>query len=267
MISESDLLYTFDNYVVGPQNLFAHAAAKRVCNNPGKAYNPLLIYGAHGCGKTHLLKAIGNEIKKANPELNVFLFHVNEWVNQLINAIRKGPCNKFQETMVNFDVLLMDDIELVAGKLETQQELFAIYQSLLKKEAQIVVTSGISPCEMKGMAENLIGLLNSGLICDISPADAELKTKILQKKVEAMDVLIPQDVIDLIVRITKSDTRELEQCLKRLELAYSVTNQPINIVLSKFILRDFIHRKNRTFYYEDLHKMLLEILLKSWRKE
>jgi len=232
--------YTFDEFIVGNSNRLAHAAALAVAEHPARAYNPLFIYGGVGLGKTHLLQAIGHHILLNHPSMRVSYVTAESFMNELIQAIRSGVTLEFKERYRSIDVLLIDDIQFIAGKESTQEEFFFTFNALHDANKQIVVTSDRPPKEIPTLQERLKSRFEWGLITDIQPPDLETRIAILKKKVEKEKIQIPDDVIQLIAENIKSNIRELEGSLIKLLACSSLTCQEINADMAREVLRDII---------------------------
>jgi chromosomal replication initiator protein len=228
--------YTFDSFVVGSCNQFAHAASLAVAEAPGKTYNPLYLYGGVGLGKTHLMHACGHAIKQRNPHLRLCYLSSERFMNELINSIRYDKTQAFREKYRSVDVLLIDDIQFMAGKERTQEEFFHTFNTLYEMQKQIVITSDCPPREIPTLEERLHSRFEWGLIADIEPPDLETKIAILKRKAETMGVVIPDDVALLIATRVKNNVRELEGSLIRLVAISSLRGLPI----SKDIVQDAI---------------------------
>lgn len=235
--------YTFENFVVGSGNQLAHAASLAVAHNPGQRYNPLFIYGGVGLGKTHLLNAIGQEIiKKAKVDdpLKVCYISAEEFTNELINAIRFEKTDGFRKKYRNTEVLLIDDIQFLAGKERTQIEFFHTFNSLYQNKKQIVITSDRYPREIVDIEERLRSRFEWGLIADIQPPDIETKVAILKKKAEIEKIHIPDDVAFFLASKIDSNIRILEGCLIRLAAYASLTKRNIDLQLAKEALKNIV---------------------------
>lgn len=232
--------YTFDSFVVGPSNRFAHAASFAVAESPAKAYNPLFIYGPVGLGKTHLMQAIGQEILKRNPRAKVLYITSERFTNQLINAIKTGTTIKFREKYRTVDCILIDDIHFIAGKEATMEEFFHTFNTLYDAHKQIVVSSDKSPKDISNLEERLVSRFEWGLVTDIQPPDFETRTAILRKKAERENLHIPDSVTFFIADKIKSNIRELEGALIRV-VAYSrLVGKEVDEVVAQDVLKDLI---------------------------
>ncbi len=235
--------YTFENFVVGPSNRFAHATAEAVANDPGKAYNPLFIYGGVGLGKTHLLQAIGHYNKKQNPRLAVLYSTSERFTNELIESIRNDRMVEFRNKYRHLDVLMIDDIQFLAGKESTQEEFFHLFNTLYEAHKQIVISSDSTPKEIPTIEERLRSRFQWGVIADIQPPDIETRIAILRKKAGAENIFIPDDVVLFLASQIKSNIRELEGCLIRIVAFSSLTGSEVTVDRSKEILKDIITKE------------------------
>jgi chromosomal replication initiator protein len=230
--------YTFDSFVVGSCNQFAHAASLAVAEAPGKTYNPLYLYGGVGLGKTHLMHACGHAIKQRNPHLRLSYLSSERFMNELINAIRYDKTQSFREKYRSVDVLLIDDIQFMAGKERTQEEFFHTFNSLYEQQKQIVISSDCPPREIPTLEERLHSRFEWGLIADIEPPDLETKIAILKRKAETMGFSIPDDVALFIASRVKNNVRELEGSLVRLIAISSLRGIPISQELARDAIRN-----------------------------
>ena len=230
--------YTFENFVVGSSNRLAHAASLAVAERPAQAYNPLFLYGGVGLGKTHLLHAIGNQC--SNQKQNVLYVTSEEFTNDLINAIRSHTTQAFRDKYRCIDVLLIDDIQFIAGKESTQEEFFHTFNSLHGQDKQIVITSDRPPKALVTLEERLRSRFECGLAADIQPPDFETRVAILRSKSERMGRHIPADIIETIARRVQSNIRELEGSLTRVLALSDLSNLPLNVKLVDLALADLM---------------------------
>lgn len=237
--------YTFENFVVGSGNQFAHAAAIAVANSPANIYNPLFIYGGVGLGKTHLLNAIGHYILTKNIAQRVCYITSEKFTNDLISSIRYQKTTSFREKYRSVDILLLDDVEFIAGKEKTQEEFFHTFNALYESKKQIVLTSDKFPKEIPGLEERLRSRFEWGLIADIQPPDFETKVAILKSKARLNNIPLPNDVAFFLASNVKSNIRELEGFLLRLGAYTSFTGVQITVDLAKEILKDLLRIKKR----------------------
>src|SRR5512143_860479 len=250
--------YTFSNFVVGPSNQFAHAAAQAVADNPAKAYNPLFVYGGVGLGKTHLLSAICSRVKERSPKTKITFLTSEEFTNELINCIHYNRMAEFRNKYRNTDLLVIDDIQFIAGKERTQEEFFHTFNTLHEYSKQIVISSDRFPKEMPDMEERLRSRFEWGLIADIQPPDLETKAAIVSKKAELEGIVIPRDVSMFLATNIKSNIRELEGSLIRLGAYSSLTGRDINLELARSVLRDIITEKEKVMGLDEIIKLVAE---------
>jgi chromosomal replication initiator protein len=235
--------YTFSSFVVGSSNQFAQAAALAVAEQPSRAYNPLYIYGGVGLGKTHLMHAIGHAVKKRNPGVRLAYMSSERFMNELVNSIRYDRTNAFREKCRNIDILLMDDIQFLAGKERTQEEFFHTFNSLYDEQKQIVITSDCPPKEIPTIEERLHSRFEWGLIADIQPPDLETKMAILKKKAEASMMELPDSVAMYVAGSIRSNIRELEGALTRLAARASLdgmNSEDIDVGYAQEVLKDIM---------------------------
>lgn len=232
--------YTFDTFVVGSCNEFAHAASQAVAGDSPRTYNPLFIYGGSGLGKTHLLNAIGNQKLMVNPSLRVCYVHSEQFTNELIQALANKKMSEFRSKYRSMDILLMDDIHFLAGKERTQEEFFHTFNALYESEKSIVVTSDRFPKDIPDLADRLRSRFEWGLIADMQPPDTETKIAILRKKAEIESLNLPNDVSLFLATRISSNIRELEGSLTRLAAFASLTRTELSLDLAKKVLRDSI---------------------------
>ena len=237
--------YTFSNFVIGENNRFAQAAAFAVSEAPGTAYNPLFIYGGVGLGKTHLLQAIGNEVLKRSPQKKVLYVTSEEFTNDFINGIKDNSNENFRKKYRNIDVLLIDDIQFIAGKDGIQEEFFHTFNTLTSNNSQIVLTSDKPPKDINPLEERLKSRFDSGLLVDISAANYETRLAILRKKVQLENIIIDDIVLSNIATKIDSNIRELEGALKKIVAQASLTHSPITFELADKAINEVIAHKER----------------------
>jgi chromosomal replication initiator protein len=249
--------YTFDTFVVSSCNQFAHAAAMAVAEQPTRAYNPLYVYGGVGLGKTHLMQAIGNRILKKGP-VRMRYISTEHFMNELINAIRFEKTLEFKEKYRSVDLLLIDDIQFLAGKERTQEEFFHTFNALYDAQRQIVITSDCQPREIPTLEERLRSRFEWGLIADIQPPDLETKVAILRKKAEAERTVLPDDVALFIASNSKSNIRELEGSLIRVIAYASMSGREITLELAKETLRDLLCQTAPMITVDSIQKLVAD---------
>lgn len=237
--------YTFSRFIVGSSNRLAHAACLAVADNPGQSYNPLFLYGGVGLGKTHLLHAIGNYVLDRDPEINVLYVSSEKFTNDLINAIRRQQTEEFRIRYRNIDVLLIDDIQFIAGKDATQEEFFHTFNALHSAAKHIVISSDKPPKAILTLEERLRSRFEWGLICDVQPPDLETRTAILRAKGEQMNVYVPDDVFDFLAHKVQSNIRELEGSLNRVAAYADLHKTSINIEVATLALADLLGSARR----------------------
>jgi chromosomal replication initiator protein len=250
--------YTFDDFVIGAGNQFAHAAARAVAERPSKAYNPLFLYGGVGMGKTHLMQAIGHEVKKRSPQTSICYVSSERFTNDMINALRYSKMTGFRDKYRNMDVLLIDDIQFLVNKERTQEEFFHTFNALHECLRQIVIASDRPPKELAEIEDRLRSRFEWGLIADIQPPDLETKVAILQKKAESEQVMLPTDVALFIASNIRSNVRELEGALIRLTAYSSLTGGEINLQTAQDVLKNLIDSQVRKVTIESIQKAVCE---------
>jgi chromosomal replication initiator protein len=250
--------YTFDDFVTGSGNQFAHAAARAVGERPSKAYNPLFLYGGVGMGKTHLMQAIGHEIKLRSPEKSICYVSSERFTNDMINSLRYSKMTSFRDKYRNMDVLLVDDIQFLVNKERTQEEFFHTFNALHECMRQIVIASDRPPKELAEIEDRLRSRFEWGLIADIQPPDLETKVAILQKKAESEQVMLPTDVALFIASNIRSNVRELEGALIRLTAYASLTGAEVNLQVAQEVLKNLIDSQVRKITIESIQKAVSE---------
>ena len=245
--------YTFKSFVVGAGNQFAHAACMAVAEQPAKAYNPLFLYGGVGLGKTHLLNAIGNYLAERS-DLRIAYLTTEQFTNEVINSIRYDKMIDLRKRYRNVDMLMIDDIQFLAGKERTQEEFFHTFNTLYEAHRQIVLSSDRFPKDMPDIEERLRSRFEWGLIADLQPPDVETRIAILRKKSEDERIALPEDVIHFLATTMKNNIRELEGSLVRVGAYSSLTGQTITLDMAKNVLRDLIGDKKKIVSIEDIQE-------------
>jgi chromosomal replication initiator protein len=230
--------YTFDTFVIGASNRFAHAAAVAVAEAPAKAYNPLFVYGQSGLGKTHLLHAIGHYARNLYPNVRVRYVNSEEFTNDFINSIRDDKASAFQSRYRNVDVLLIDDIQFLQGKVQTQEEFFHTFNTLHNASKQVVITSDLPPKQLSGFEERMRSRFEWGLLTDVQPPDLETRIAILRKKAIQEKMNTPHDVLEFIASKISTNIRELEGALIRVTAFASLNRAPVDLNLAEIVLKD-----------------------------
>jgi chromosomal replication initiator protein len=251
--------YTFDSFIVGASNQFAHAAAVAVAEQPSKSYNPLFLYGGVGLGKTHLMQAIGHTLKRRNPALRLTYISAEKFTNEVIASIRFERMAGFRDRFRNMDVLMVDDIQFIATRERTQEEFFHTFNALYDQQKQIVISSDCPPKEISSIEERLRSRFEWGLIADIQPPDLETKIAILQKRAETERVQLPDDVAEYIARAIKSNIRELEGALTRLMAYASLTGATVNLATAQQVLKNIIDTQEKKVTIEQIQKRVGEV--------
>lgn len=250
--------YNFENFVVGASNQFAHAASLAVATQPGDHYNPLFIYGGVGLGKTHLINAIGHKVVDSRPGLKVLYLSSESFMNELIASLRRDKMDEFKIRFRNIDVLILDDVQFLAGKERTQEEFFHTFNSLHASRRQIVITSDKFPKEIPDLEDRLRNRFEWGLIADIQPPDVETRVAILEKKAEAEGIALPQEVGIFLASHIDSNVRELEGSLTRLGAFASLTKAPITVELAKEVLHNTLKGLQREVTVESIQKTICD---------
>jgi chromosomal replication initiator protein len=250
--------YSFDTFIVGGSNQFAHAACRAVAEAPSRSYNPLFLYGGVGLGKTHLMHAIGHHVLTHSPGLKLTYISAERFMNEVVNAIRYDRIMEFRERYRGVDVLLVDDIQFIVGKERTQMEFFHTFNALYDAQKQIVLSSDCPPHQISQLEERLRSRFEWGLIADIQPPDLETKIAILKRKAEAEGVFLPDDVALYIAGRIKSNIRELEGSLIRLLAYASLTGRDVSMSLVQEVLRDVLRHEERAVTIDMIQKFVAE---------
>ncbi len=250
--------YTFDNFVVGASNQFARAAAMAIATSPGKTYNPFFIYGGVGLGKTHLMNAIGNLIIDNTRDVKLLYSPAEQFTNEFVYSMRNNKMDAFKNRYRNLDVILIDDIQFIAGKSGTQEELFHTFNALYDSHKQIVFSSDRPPKEISPITERLRSRFGMGLIGDVQMPDIETKLAILGKKSEIEGIHLSQDVALFLATKVKSNIRELEACMIRLGAHSSLSGRPITVEMAKDVLKDLMCDEERVLSVESIQKTVCE---------
>ena len=250
--------YTFEAFVIGSGNQFAHAAAQAVAERPSKAYNPLFLYGGVGMGKTHLMQATGHEVKRRQPHSSICYISSEKFTNELINSLRYDRMTSFRDKFRNVDVLLIDDIQFLAHKERMQEEFFHTFNALHESMKQIVIASDRPPKELAEIEDRLRSRFEWGLIADIQPPDLETKVAILQKKAESEKVTLSTDLALYIASNVRTNVRELEGALIRLMAYCSLTGAEINLPTAQQVLKNFIDSQARKITIDAIQKAVAE---------
>ena len=250
--------FTFETFVVGACNQFAHAAARSVATNPSRSYNPLFLYGGVGMGKTHLMHAIGRALMSNSTGMRILYTSSERFTNEVVSGIRLERMPQLRQRYRSADVLLIDDIQLLGNKERTQEEFFHTFNELHDNQKQIVISSDSPPKEIPGLLERLRSRFEWGLMADIQPPDLETKMAILDKKAELEGVRLPEDVRTFIATKTKSNVRELEGALVKLMAYSSLTGAPINLAMSQQVLKHLTHVQDRRVTIDSIQKAVAE---------
>lgn len=254
---DEDDSFTFENFIVGSSNKFAHAAALAVANNPGYAYNPLFIYGDSGLGKTHLLKAIKNEIQKTNPALKVSFVTCEDFTNEFLSFLREGRAPDFRNRYRPVDILLIDDIQFIAGKQSTEEEFLNTFNTLYDRHKQIVMAADRKPNEMQSLTDRLRTRFEQGLLADIQQPDYETRIEIIKRKGILLGLEIPQEVAEYIASRLKNNTRQLEGAVKKLVAYHKLSGEPLSLSMAQNAIKDIMVEDAEAVISED--KVLEEI--------
>lgn len=256
--SQLNSKFTFETFVVGSCNQFAHAASWAVAHHPAERYNPLFIYGASGMGKTHLMHAIGRALLGLKPGMRIAVTNGERFMSEMIQCLRTDRMAAFQQHYRSADALLIDDVHILAGKERTQEEFFHTFNSLYDHQKQIVLSSDQIPKNMTGLVERLRTRFEWGLMVDVQPPDLETKMAILDKKAEAEGITLPDDVRIFIATKTRSNVRELEGALTRLVACSSVTGAPINLAMAQQALRQILNTPEKRITIESVIRAVAE---------
>ncbi|MES2181935.1 MAG: chromosomal replication initiator protein DnaA, partial [Pseudomonadota bacterium] len=258
VVSGLNTSFNFTNYVTGRANQLARAAAIQVAENPGTAYNPLFIYGGVGLGKTHLLQAIGNELKLHNPDAKIRYLHAERYVSDVVKAYEHKAFDEFKRQYHSLDLLLIDDIQFFAKKNRTQEEFFYAFNALIEAKKQIVITCDTYPKEIIDVDERLRTRFSWGLTVAVEPPELEMRVAILLKKAEAVNLKLPEDVAFFIAKQIRSSVRELEGALNRIIAMAKFTGHAIDVHLAKDALRDLIAVRGRQITMENIQKTVAD---------
>ncbi len=238
---DSEFEFTFDSFIIGPSNKFAHAASLAVATNPAGAYNPLFIYGNSGLGKTHLLYAICNDIKKNKPGLRTLYIKGDDFTNELIEAIRRNATNEFHQKYRQTDILLVDDIQFIAGKDSTQEEFFHTFNTLYEAKKQIILTSDRPPKEIQTLEDRLRTRFEWGLIADIQPPDFETRIAIVKRKADLLNINLSNEVCEYIATRLKTNIRQLEGAVKKMKAHYLLGGENLGISTAQIAISDILN--------------------------
>ena len=249
-----DPRYTFDNFVVGKPNEFAHAAAKRVAESTEMQFNPLFLYGGVGLGKTHLMHAIAWQIRQIDPNRTVIYMSAEKFMYRFIRALREQNTVDFKDQFRNVDVLMIDDVQFISGKDSTQEEFFHTFNALVDQGRQIVISADKSPSDLEGMEERLKSRLNCGLVADLHATTYELRLGILQTKAERMNADVPPKVLEFLAHKITSNVRELEGALNRVAAHASLIGRDITLESAQDVLHDLIRAHDRRVTIEEIQK-------------
>ena len=257
--SPLDLRYTFDKFVVGPSNNFVAAAAQRISESEDVAFNPFVIYGGVGLGKTHLMHAIAWKIRETNPSRRVVYLSAEKFMYQFVRALRQQDTMAFKEQFRSADVLMIDDVQFIAGKNSTQEEFFHTFNALVDQNKQIIVSSDRSPADLEGIEERLRSRLGWGIVGEIHQTTYELRLGILQSKVDDLkNCLVPKKVIEFLAHKITSNVRELEGALKRLVAHSQLIGRPVSLDSAHDVLHDLLRANNRKVTIEEIQKKVAE---------
>jgi len=267
--------YTFDNFVVGSFNELAHAAAWAVSENPGFSYNPLFIYGGVGLGKTHLLQATGNRISELFPEKKIKYTQAERFITSIVDAIKNHNIGEFKKSLIDIDVLIIDDVQFFAGKEKSQEEFFHIFNTLYQSQKQIILSSDRSPKSIPALEERLRSRFEGGMIADISTPDFETRMAILKTKCEEKNINLTTNILEYIASHIVNNIRELEGALNRLLVFQKINNKPPDLNTTKKLLENLIHPVKKSVSFQKIIKTVSsfydltekDLLLDTRRKE
>lgn len=234
--------YNFDNFIVGESNKFAYAACYAIAyaSDPATDYNPLFLYGPSGLGKTHLLFAVTNELKKQNPNIRIVYKKGEDFINEMVNALKDGTMNRFRERYRFTDVLLIDDIQFIAGKVSIQEEFFHTFSALFESGKQIIMTSDRPPKEINPLEERLRSRFEWGLLADIQPPSEELRTAIIKQKADQLKIFIPEDAIEFLSNSLHKNIRQIEGAIKKISAISSITSTPVSLDMCRRAIADIV---------------------------
>jgi len=244
--------YTFDSYVVGPANQFAHAAAMAAANSPSRTYNPLFIYGGVGLGKTHLMQAIGNHVASKKPRAKICYITSESFTNEYIEALQNNSVSMFRKKYRKIDMLMIDDIQFLDGKARLQEEFFHTFNALFESHKQIILTSDRTPSEMAGLEPRMVSRFEWGLLTELGKPDVETRTAILRKKAELLNLQIDHGLLDYLAERISSNIRSLEGALIRVASYISLTNQHVDIAKVEDLLRDLLDKESQATINVDI---------------
>ena len=253
-----DPKFTFDNFIVGKPNELAYAAAQRVAQSEVVSFNPLFLYGGVGLGKTHLMHAVAWNIKKRNPKKNVVYLTAEKFMYQFIKALRFKNIMSFKEQFRSVDVLMIDDVQFIIGKDNTQEEFFHTFNTLIDKKRQIIISADKSPADLDGLEDRLKSRLGWGLVADIHPLTYELRLGILQAKAEQKSLQLKQEVMEFLANKITNNVREMEGALNRLAVHASIQDSEISVDLGKDVLKDLLRTNSRKITIDEIQKKVVE---------
>jgi chromosomal replication initiator protein len=251
-------LFTFDTFVAGQANQLARAAALQVAEHPGTSYNPLFVYGGVGLGKTHLIHAIGNHVLKRSPQAKIRYIHAEQYVTDVVRAYQHRAFDGFKKYYHSLDLLLIDDIQFIAGKARTQEEFFYAFNALIEAHRQVIITCDSYPKELSGIEDRLVSRFGWGLNVAIDPPELEMRVAIVLKKAEHDNVMLPQEVAFFIAHHVHSNVRELEGALKRILAFAKFSGRPVDVPSAKEALRDLLAIQSRLVTVENIQKVVAE---------